>query len=81
MDQAQCSIPNTQGAFSFNIPWNQPQNTRNRMQTLNTITARALRNNTPGKIIITPLIGLFQFYHTSKLIAIGFTLLGVALAS
>lgn len=51
------------------------------MQTLNTITARALRNNTPGKIIITPLIGLFQFYHTSKLIAIGFTLLGVALAS
>jgi hypothetical protein len=50
------------------------------MQTLNTITARALRNNFPGKIIITPLIGLFQIYHTSKLIAIGFTLYGVALA-
>ena len=50
------------------------------MQTLNTITARALHTNTPGKVFVTPLIGLFQFYHTS-LNLLPFALEGGALAS
>lgn len=50
------------------------------MQTLNTITARALQDtDTPGKVTVTPLIGLFQFYHTF-LNLLPFALEGGALA-
>ena len=30
---------------------------------LNIVTARTLHTNTPGKVFVTPLVGLFQHYH------------------
>ena len=46
---------------------------------LNTITARALHNNTPGKAIVTPLIGCFKSIISLNLLP--FALEGGALAS